>query len=52
MPHWLQLFLMVLGTVFFFCAALGAPSHPRVNWGWSGCFCWALVFLIRAFGGG
>lgn len=42
----LTMFLMVLGLVLFFLAAIGVPSSPRFNLLAGGLFCWLLAELL------
>jgi steroid 5-alpha reductase family enzyme len=44
----LNLFLQVLALVSLVLAAVNAPGHPRVNWGWLGMALWMLTIV---FGG-
>lgn len=42
-----QLILMVLALICFFCAAINRPAASPVSLGWLGLFFWSLDILIR-----
>ncbi len=42
-PHTLAI---AAALIFLLLATLGVPSHPRLNYGWAGMFCWLLAVTV------